>query len=105
MFNFQKLGIVLCGLSVATTGYSAEWLRAGGGNDQLVWGASKGIHYAIHPAAVDGVGDGGPRGLIRVGSPTLPGGRYDLINFIAVEPTTTDGRKGLSELEKGADGQ
>jgi hypothetical protein len=36
--------------------------------------------------------------LIRLFSPVLDGGKYDLINFIAVEPVV-GGRRGLSELE------
>jgi len=52
----------------------------------------------LHPAGFTR-GDGGPRGLIRLGYPTLTNGGYDLINFIAVEPIVK-GRKGFSELEK-----
>ena len=60
-----------------------------------------GLTLALHPQAIDGKGTGGPRGLIRVGLPlrpeeTEPG----LLNFIAIEPVTFDGRRGLSELEK-----
>jgi hypothetical protein len=33
-----------------------------------------------------------------VGYPVLPGKRYDLVNFIAVEPVVK-GRRGFSELE------
>ena len=43
-------------------------------------------------------GDGGPRGLIRIGYPTLTNGGYDLINFIALEPVV-GGARGYSELE------
>ena len=39
-----------------------------------------------------------PRGLIRLFSPVLEGGRYDLVNFIAIEPVV-GGKRGLSELE------
>jgi hypothetical protein len=37
--------------------------------------------------------------LIRLGYPVLPERRYDLINFIAVEPIV-GGRRGFSELER-----
>jgi hypothetical protein len=43
---------------------------------------------------------GEPRGLIRLGYPVLPEGRYDLINFIAIEPNVM-GHRGFSELEHG----
>ncbi|MES2658071.1 MAG: hypothetical protein V4689_05605 [Verrucomicrobiota bacterium] len=57
-----------------------------------------GLQFAIFP---DGFtdGDGGPRGLIRIGYPTLPDGKHDLINFIAIEPVVGEAR-GYSELEK-----
>lgn len=53
--------------------------------------------------AIGGSGNGGPRGLLRIGYPILPDGRVSLINFIAVEPTVA-GHKAYSELEQGADG-
>jgi hypothetical protein len=65
-----------------------------------VWGIRGGLQFAIHPAGFAGQ-EGGPRGLIRIGYPTLSNAQYDLINFIAVEPVVK-GRKGLSELEKSA---
>jgi hypothetical protein len=43
---------------------------------------------------------GGPRGLIRLGLPLRSGERFArLLNFVAVEPVTKDGRRGYSELE------
>ena len=36
--------------------------------------------------------------MIRLWCPVLPGGRYDLINFIAIEPVVR-GNRGFSELE------
>ena len=40
-----------------------------------------------------------PRGLIRIYSPTLPGEKCDLINFIAIEPIV-EGHRGFSEMEE-----
>jgi hypothetical protein len=76
----------------------ADWVRAGSGTHQPVWGLPGGLQFAIHPGGFTG-GDGGPRGLIRIGYPTLAEGRYDLINFIAVEPVVGEVR-GFSELER-----
>ena len=72
-------------------------------SSRQVWGFSHGIRLAIFPNAISGPGDGGPRGLLRIGYPILPDGGSNLINFIAVEPTV-NGRKGFSELERSADG-
>jgi hypothetical protein len=65
------------------------------------WTMKDGLTIALHPQAIDQKGAGGPRGLIRVGLPlrpeeTTPG----LLNFIAIEPVTRDGKRGFSELEK-----
>jgi hypothetical protein len=78
-------------------GKAAEWIRAGMNTNQPIWGRSGGLLFAIPPGSFSG-GDGGPRGLIRLGYPTLTNGGYDLINFIAVEPVVR-GKKGFSELE------
>src|SRR6185436_17512203 len=77
---------------------AADWVRAGLNTNQPIWGLRGGLQFAIEPGGFTG-GKGGPRGLIRIGSPTLAGGHYDLINFIAIEPITAKGR-GYSELEK-----
>ncbi|MEO5916420.1 MAG: hypothetical protein ABIS50_19445 [Luteolibacter sp.] len=77
---------------------AAEWGRPVDGNVQPVWGSRGGLQFAISPGGFTG-GDGGPRGLIRIGYPTLPEGRYDLINFIALEPIVGKAR-GYSELER-----
>jgi hypothetical protein len=55
---------------------------------------------------MEGEGDGGPRGLFRIGCPLKDGGKTPgLINFIAVEPIV-NGRRGYSELERSqSDGQ
>lgn len=75
--------------------------------DAPYWTIRNGLSIALHPKAIWGSDDGGPRGLIRLG---LPLRREDsnpfLLNFIAVEPVTMDGRRGLSEMEKSpVDGQ
>jgi hypothetical protein len=80
------------------TALGADWVRPGLNTNQPVWGLRGRLLFAIPPGGFSG-GDGGPRGLIRLGYPTLPGGGYDLINFIAVEPVVGKAR-GFSELEK-----
>ena len=85
-------------LLVDVTSFSADWIRAGGDASQPVWGMRGGLQFAIYPGGFTG-GDGGPRGLIRIGYPTLTNGGYDLINFIAVEPIV-GGARAYSELEK-----
>jgi hypothetical protein len=79
---------------------AVEWVRAGVNTNAAVWGIRGGLQFALHPAGFAGR-EGGPRGLIRIGYPTLTNGGYDLVNFIAVEPIVK-GRKGFSELEKSA---
>ncbi len=51
--------------------------------------------WAVAPG---GFRTGEPRGLIRLGYPVLAEKRYDLINFVAIEPIVR-GRRGFSELE------
>ena len=68
-----------------------------------VWGLRDGLRFGIWPGAIGGWGDGGPRGLIRVGCPALPDGGCLLVNFIAVEPVVQGQQaRGLSELEASA---
>jgi len=68
--------------------------------DRPVWGLRNGLRFGIWPGAIGGRGPGGPRGLIRVGYPALPGGAYLLVNFIAIEPVVEGQRaRGFSELE------
>lgn len=78
-------------------GYSEStapaWLQTG----EAKWGLRGGMEFAIHPAGFGGP-DGGPRGLIRVGSPVRPDGGQALVNFIAIEPVVA-GQRGFSELE------
>lgn len=82
----------------AASAAAADWLRPATAADPPAWGLKSGLRVAIHPAGFT-PGDGGPRGLIRLGYPNLPDGSHDLINFIAVEPVV-GGKKGYSELEK-----
>jgi hypothetical protein len=75
---------------------SPKWVRGESEQYRACWGIAGGLLFGIHPG--DQKGDGEPRGLIRIYSPVLPGGKYDLINFIAIEPIV-DGRRGFSEME------
>jgi hypothetical protein len=76
-----------------------RWIRAGMTAKIPLWGFSNGIQVGLWPADVEGKGDGGPRGLFRVGYPIKEEGRAPgLVNFVAVEPIV-DGRRGFSELE------
>jgi hypothetical protein len=91
------MALVVAFSSTATaTGY--RWVRAGLTTNSQVWGIDGGLQFALHPGGFTR-GAGGPRGLIRLGYPTLTNGGYDLINFLAVEPVVK-GKKGLSELER-----
>ncbi len=89
---------VICVVCFPAQGADSPWLRAGLTTNSPVWGIKGGLQFALHPGGFTR-GVGGPRGLIRIGYPTLTNGGYDLINFLAVEPVV-NGRKGLSELEK-----
>ncbi len=80
-------------LSAAPVVRAVEWVRGGDDGQQATWGIQGGLQFAIPPASY------GPRGLIRILYPALPDGRYDLINFIAVEPIVR-GSRGFSELER-----
>ena len=99
-----------------------DWVRGKSNLLQPVWGLRGGLLFSIHPGGArtaskqptpSGMPSNGtatvtplairneeaPRGLIRLFSPVLDGGKYDLINFIAIEPVV-GGRRGLSELER-----
>ncbi len=101
---------------------SPDWARGNFNLLQPAWGLRGGLLFSIHPGgaktsskqSIQSVtpsngtatitplatkNDEAPRGLIRLFSPVLDGGNYDLINFIAVEPVV-GGRRGLSELEQ-----
>lgn len=86
--------VATIGLAATLTGHAAEWISS----DQPHWGLRNGLQFALHPAGFGG-DEGGPRGLIRIGAPVLPGGGHALVNFIAVEPVVR-GKKGFSELEQ-----
>ncbi|HEY0867527.1 MAG TPA: hypothetical protein VGE01_09115 [Fimbriimonas sp.] len=77
-----------------------QWVRAGINADRPIWGIEGHLHFAVHPAGVGPIGEGGPRGLIRLGVPIRPNGEMELVNFIAIEPTIK-GQSGrsFSELE------
>jgi hypothetical protein len=79
-----------------------RWIRPAADAKRLIWGVRDGIQVGLWPASVEGSGDGGPRGLLRIGYPILDDGkRAGLINFIAVEPIVK-GKRGYSELERSA---
>src|SRR5215211_7578371 len=63
------VGMVVVGL--ADGALAADWIRAGINIDQPTWGLRDGLQFAIPPGGFTS-GSGGPRGLIRVGYPTLP---------------------------------
>jgi hypothetical protein len=76
---------------------ATKWVQGQRDGYRPCWGIAGGLLFGIHPG--DAKGDGEPRGLIRIYAPVLPGGKYDLINFIAVEPVV-GGRRGFSEMER-----
>jgi hypothetical protein len=86
----------------AVPAWAADFIRPEKAGDPLLYGIKNGIVIALHPAALDGRRQGGPRGLLRVGY--QDDGKYHLINYIAVEPVVGS-EQGFSELEKGGDGQ
>jgi hypothetical protein len=92
-------GNVVAGTGAASPDRLIRPKKAG---DALIYGFKGGIVVAVHPYALDGREDGGPRGLLRVGYEE--GGKFYLINYVAVEPIVT-GKRGFSELEKGGDGK
>ncbi len=102
------IGLLTIGQAAADIEPDQRFFRAGIDIDRPVWGLREGIRFAVWPGNVaDFPGPGGPRGLIRVGYPIMPDGKYWLVNFIAVEPVVAGipGRA-LSELElSGRDGQ
>ena len=75
-----------------------DWVRAGANTNRPLWGIRGGLLWGL-PAP--GTPRDGPRGLIRLWSPVLTNGGYDLVNFIALEPVVK-GRRGYSELERSA---
>jgi hypothetical protein len=75
---------------------NVNWVRAGINTNELRWGIQRRLLWGLPPPS--GKAPDGPRGLIRLYSPVLTNGGYDLLNFIAVEPVVA-GAKGYSELE------
>ena len=78
-------------------GYSESTTPAWLQTDEAKWGLPNGMEFAIHPSGFGGR-NGGPRGLIRIGSPVKPDRGHALVNFLAVEPVVA-GQRGFSELE------
>lgn len=99
--------VLACGLLMLVGAPpDSPWIRAGIDVQRPLWGLRNGICVGIWPASVEGPGDGGPRGLLRIGYPLGQPPTHRLVNFIAVEPDVGDGHwRGLSELEPSADGQ
>jgi hypothetical protein len=91
------LGSTLALASPAFPLQAASWVRHGGDPQPFVWGIQGGLQFAIHPGGF-GSDEGGPRGLLRIGYPTLTNSGYDLVNFIAIEPVVR-GHRAFSELE------
>ena len=91
--HLSALFALLATFSVAA---ETDWVRPGVNTNQPVWGIRGGLLWAVAPA---GFRPGEPRGLIRLGYPVLPAKRYDLINFLAIEPIVA-GHRGFSELER-----
>ena len=63
------------------------WLRAGLNSTKPMWGFVDGIQVGIWPASIEDNGEGGPRGLLRIGYPIKADGKaLGLVNYIAIEP-------------------
>ena len=61
---------LLAHTAVLARAAEVPWIRAGIETNAPLWGIRGGLNFALHPAGFTG-GDGGPRGLIRLGYPTL----------------------------------
>lgn len=94
------VGVLLTALASAALG-DERLFRAGIDTDRSAWGLREGVRFAVWPSGIgDRPGQGGPRGLIRVGYPILDDGGYSLVNFIAIEPIVEgQAHRGFSELE------
>jgi hypothetical protein len=69
-----------------------KWIVPAEGDASLpVWGIKGKIMIGLWPTP-------GPRGLIRIFTPYVAGGKLSRINFIAIEPIV-NGRRGYSEME------
>jgi len=90
---------VIAGVLALPAG-AAEWIMPRQDGDQQRWGLKGGVQFGIFPGSLGGEGTGGPRGLFRIWYPALPGGKYCLVNFVAVEPEVNGRGKGFSELER-----
>lgn len=85
-------------LLLFTFSLRAEWVHPGFNTNAFTWGRRGGLLFAVPP---DGFRATEPRGLIRLGYPVHASGKYELVNFIAIEPVV-GGKKGFSELEMSA---
>jgi hypothetical protein len=89
------MGLLSVAAPRAGAGTAPAFLKESDGNR---WTVRNGLTIALQPDPLKP--DGSPRGLIRIGVPLRPEARApDLLNYVAVEPVTMDGRRGLSELE------
>ena len=70
---------------------AADWVRAGLNTNAPAWGARGRLQFAIYPGGFSG-GNGGPRGLIRLGYPVLTNGPPDSGRVSHPEP-------GVEQLE------
>lgn len=78
----------------------SPWIQPADSKSPPRWGVEGELQFAVWPAGFKEGSTGGPRGLIRIGYPVLDGGkRYDLVQYIAIEPVVRR-RKGFSELEQ-----
>lgn len=92
--------ILLASLNAAAQSAPADgrWIRPVNSYDKAVWGLRDGLVFGLWPAAVNTEkksGEGGPRGLIRIGY-EYKGSAY-LLNFIAIEPVV-NGKMEFSEI-------
>lgn len=77
---------------------SSIWIRPGNVKEAPSWGIKNGITISLWPASaekINAAGDGGPRGLLRIGYNYM--GTNYLINFIAIEPVV-NGNMEFSEV-------
>jgi hypothetical protein len=91
----HRFCILLCSTAAYPIATATDWIRPGVNTNQPVWGGRGGLLWTVAPSSF---ASRSPRGLLRLGYPVRPEHRYDLINFIAVEPIVR-GRRGFSELE------
>ncbi|MBD3177761.1 MAG: hypothetical protein GF320_21515 [Armatimonadia bacterium] len=91
-------------IGLQATEEDSPFYRASIDTHEAVWGFRDGIRVALWPHAIgDAPGQGGPRGLLRIGYPILDDGGHWLVNFIAIEPVVAGcTARSFSELEPSA---